>query len=262
VTRVLVVHWNETECCERVERVRGHGHEVRRHWRQDSGGTLTRMLAKNPPDAVIIDLGRLPSHGRAVAAWMRQRRATRTIPIVFVPGDVEKTRRLREAFPDAAYSPWARIKAAVRKAIANPPKDPVVPEAADYSGTPLPKKLGCKPGMRVGLVRAPKGFKDTLGDLPEGARIINRLSGELGVIVLFCRALTELRADWKAAVAGLADHGSLWVAWPKKASGMLTDLDSGIVRAFGLDQGLVDTKVCAIDDVWSGLRFSRRRAKR
>jgi hypothetical protein len=79
--------------------------------------------------------------------------------------------------------------------------------------------------------------------------------------VLFCRALAELRADWAAAVSCLAERGSLWVAWPKRASGMTTDLTDDVVRAFGLNQGLVDTKVCAIDATWSGLRFSRRAAK-
>lgn len=259
MTRVLVVHWHAAECEQRAERVRGYGYTVKVHSDHGGGGELTRMLTGRPPAAVVIDLGRLPSHGRAVAAFMRERKALRRVPIVFVPGDAEKTKRLQAAFPDAVYSTWGRMKAALRRAIANPPKNPVVPAAPDYSGTPLPKKLGVKIAGRVGLVRAPKGFKDVLGDLPEGAKTTTRLTGECQVIVLFCRALQELRADWDRAVDCLADKGGLWIAWPKQASGMLTDLDSNKVRAFGLDQGLVDNKVCAIDATWSGLRFARRR---
>jgi hypothetical protein len=259
VTRVLLVHWHEAECGPRAERLRQCGHAVDVHWRQEGGGTLTRSLTAQPPAAVVIDLGRLPSHGRAIATWLRGRKALRAVPIVFVPGDTAKTARLREAFPDATYAPWSRMRSALRSAIAHPPVSPIVRKAPDYSGTPLPQKLGVKRGSRLGLVRAPQDFAGTLGELPAGAVATRRLVGELDVIVVFCRALAELRADWPAAAACLAPRGSLWVAWPKKASGVTTDLGDGAVRAFGLDRGLVDTKVCAIDATWSGLRFSRRR---
>ncbi len=261
MVRILLVHWHADECAERAARLQKLGYGVDTHWRPDAGGDLTRSLTGSPPAAVVIDLARLPSHGRAIALWLRERKALRTVPIVFVPGDAAKTARLREVLPDAHYAPWSRMQTALKKAIAAPPRDPIVPKAPDYSGTPLPKKLGLKPGGRLGLVRAPKDFAATLGDLPAGATTTKRFQGELDVVVLFCRALTELRADWRRAADCLAEHGSLWVAWPKQASGQTTDLTESVVRAFGLDQGLVDTKVCAIDAVWSGLRFSRRRAK-
>lgn len=260
MTRIVLVHWHAAESAERAERLRRLGFDVELHHRHDQGGQLTRSLMAAPPAAVVIDLGRLPSHGRAIATWLRERKALRAVPLVFVPGDAEKTARVRAAFPDAGYAPWSRMKGALAKAIAAPPRDPVVPKAADYSGTPLPKKLCLQPGGRLGLVRAPADFAATLGPLPPGASTTRRLAGEIDVIVLFCRALAELRADWSDAAKCLADRGSLWVAWPKKASGQTTDLSDALVRAFGLDQGLVDTKVCAIDAVWSGLRFSRRRA--
>jgi hypothetical protein len=138
----------------------------------------------------------------------------------------------------------------------------VVPKAPDYSGTPLPKKLGLAADGVLAVVRAPHDFAAALGELPEGAKLRRRLGGSCNVVVLFCRALAELRADWPAAEQCLAERGGLWVAWPKRASGVTTDLSDGIVREFGLDRGLVDTKVCAIDAVWSGLKFSRRRAGR
>ncbi|HEX6810486.1 MAG TPA: hypothetical protein VF384_02580 [Planctomycetota bacterium] len=260
--RVVLVHWNAEEAAERAGRLQQLGYVVDTHWRHDASGELTRGLAKAPPAAVVIDLGRLPAHGRAIATWLRGRKSLRRVPIVFVPGDAEKTARMRTAFPDATYAAWARMSTALPKAMSSPPRDPKVPAAPDYSGTPLPKKLGVKEGGRLGLVRAPRNFADTLGDLPPGAVTTKSLAGEIEVIVVFCRALAELRADWRSAVDCLAERGSLWVAWPKRASGLTTDLTEDVVRAFGLDQGLVDTKVCAIDAVWSGLRFSRRRAKR
>lgn len=262
MTRVLLVHWHEAEAAERAARLRALGYDVEVHWRHEAGGELTRALTASPPRALVLDLARLPSHGRAIATWLRQRKGLRSVPIVFVPGDAAKTGRLRDTFPDATYAPWARMKSALAKAIAAPPRDPVVPAAThSYSGTPLPQKLGVKPGGRLATVRAPHDFAGALGELPAGAVRTNRLAGEQQVIVLFCRALAALRGDWASAVNCLAERGSLWVAWPKKASGQVTDLTEDVVRAFGLDQGLVDTKVCAIDATWSGLRFSRRRAK-
>ncbi|MGE3173032.1 MAG: hypothetical protein AB7O97_10445 [Planctomycetota bacterium] len=264
MSRLLLVHWHEAEAAARRARLAALGHEVAVHWDQalGTGAPELKALAAEPVDAVVLDLGRLPSHGNGIATWLRERLATRRVPLVFVPGDPAKTERLRARFPDAVFAPWARIGPALKRAITAPPRAPVVPQAPDYSGTPLPKKLGIRSGARVALVRAPAGFADALGALPDGARCGTRLTGELDVVVLFCRALVELQRDFAAAARCLADRGGLWVAWPKKASGVQTDLGDAIVRATGLDHGLVDNKVCAIDATWSGLRFARRQQDR
>ena len=123
---------------------------------------------------------------------------------------------------------------------------------AGYSGTPLPKKLGIKPGSRVRLSGAPLGFARSIGVKP-------RPRGEADVVVLFAPALSSLRRDFARLRRALHQDGGLWVAWPKKASGVPTDLDENAVRALGLSHGLVDNKVCAIDETWSGLRFVVRR---
>ena len=131
---------------------------------------------------------------------------------------------------------------------------------AGYSGTPLPKKLGIKDGSRVALLSAPAGFEEVLGALPPRVLILTRSSGQADVIVVFATKFSVLRKDFLKAMKMMpADGGMLWVAWPKKAAKMETDLDENLIRDFGLDQGVVDTKVCAIDETWSGLRFSRRR---
>ena len=129
---------------------------------------------------------------------------------------------------------------------------------AGYSGTPLAKKLGIKPGSRVNVLHAPPGF--AIEGLPEDVRPMASLRGAVpaDVIVLFCKKQAVLESKFDAAQQRLATAGGLWIAWPKKASGVATDLNDGIVRDFGLLRGLVDNKVCAIDDVWSGLRFVRR----
>jgi hypothetical protein len=126
---------------------------------------------------------------------------------------------------------------------------------AGYSGTPLIQKIGIKPGHRVLLRNHPASFVKDLGKFPEGAESSDRLSGKANVIVYFTGRQAELEKDFSRLSAALVPDGMLWIGWPKKASGRPTDLNENIVREIGLDRGLVDVKVCAIDEVWSGLKF-------
>lgn len=132
--------------------------------------------------------------------------------------------------------------------------------SAGYSGTPLAKKLGIKPGHRVAHLHSPEGFVGTLDGLPDDVWIGDSLRGrkDLDVIVLFATRRTPLRNRLPKAIDRLADRGGLWIAWPKRSSGVETELTDGVVRELGLATGLVDNKVCAISTVWSGLRFVRR----
>jgi hypothetical protein len=130
--------------------------------------------------------------------------------------------------------------------------------AAGYSGTPLPRKLGIKDDADVALVSAPDEFERLLDPLPDGAVLRRRLVRKQDVIVFFTTKQSELERRFARLVGVLASNGGLWVAWPKRASGVATDLNENLVRDVGLAHGLVDNKVCAIDDTWSGLRFVRR----
>ena len=126
---------------------------------------------------------------------------------------------------------------------------------AGYSGTPLIQKIGIKPGHRIILRNHPPSFIKDLGRLPEGAESADRLSGKANVIVYFTERLAELEKDFARLSAALVPGGMLWIGWPKKAGGRPTDLTEDIVRRVGLACGLVDVKVCAIDETWSGLKF-------
>lgn len=129
-----------------------------------------------------------------------------------------------------------------------------------YSGTPLPQKLGIKPGSRVLLDGAPEGFD--LGPLPEGATLSTRAVSSYDVAVLFTTDATRLAKRWAVVHQKVTPAGRLWVAWPKRASGVPTDLDENVVRDHGLTHGRVDVKVCALDTTWSGLAFVVRLADR
>jgi hypothetical protein len=134
--------------------------------------------------------------------------------------------------------------------------------SAGYSGTPLPQKLGIKEGHRVAVVGAPHGF--ALGALPAGTHLQRNLAGKaaLDVLVVFVTRRADLIARIATCRSRMQPAAGLWIAWPKRASGVPTDLTEDTLREVGLPQGLVDTKVCAIDDTWSGLRFVIRKENR
>lgn len=131
-----------------------------------------------------------------------------------------------------------------------------------YSGTPLPKKLGIKAGSQVAILSAPDGFDDTLGTLPDRVQVRRQARGKSDVIVYFVTRAAELSRRFATLARALEPDGGLWVAWPKKSAGVATDLVFEVVQRVGLDAGLVDNKVCAVDETWSGLRFVYRLADR
>jgi hypothetical protein len=134
--------------------------------------------------------------------------------------------------------------------------------AAGYSGTPLARKLGYGPGMRVAHVAAPEGFAGLLGALPDGVRVLARPAGGMDLVVVFVTARRDLERRVARLRDAIAPAGALWVAWPKRASCVETDVTEDVVRDVALPTGLVDVKVCAIDATWSALKLVVRRELR
>ena len=257
--KVQLVHAKPAEAADRAAKLRAAGYRV--DVDAVSPGLL-RQLRRDPPAAVVIDLGRAPSMGRDLALWLRKTKATRRIPLVVVEGDPKKTAAMQRLVPDAVYTPWSRVRGSLKRAIARPPAEPVVPDStmAGYSGTPLPKKLGIKPCAVVALVSAPDDFEQTLGTLPDEVTLRRQARGRCDLIVWFTRSQGELRRRVQR-MGQIAGKDGLWIAWPKQSSAIPTDLNQTVVRRTGLDAGLVDYKICAIDADWSGLKFTRRKAK-
>lgn len=135
-------------------------------------------------------------------------------------------------------------------------------QPAGYSGTPLPRKLGIKPGHRVSFIHAPAGFAQTLGALPHDVAVADDDAGPLDLAVFFTTRADTLAAAFHRLGPRVHQNGTLWMAWPKKAAKVDTDVTEDVVRAVGLREGMVDVKVCAIDTVWSGLKFVYRVADR
>lgn len=126
---------------------------------------------------------------------------------------------------------------------------------AGYSGTPLAKKLGIKSAISIFVSHAPSAYFDWLAPLPEDVKVKSKISPEMDFIHLFVKDQKTFKKDFIQSKKCLKKDGMLWISWPKKSSKVETDLDENIIRDFGLKEGLVDVKVCAVDEVWSGLKF-------
>lgn len=255
--KIFLVHLKEEAARDLVARLEVLGFKVNY---ENFSRSVMKKLGETPPDAILIDLDHTPSAGRDIGLGLRKNRATREIPLVFVGGGHSKVDRVRELLPDATYAQWDSIASNLEQAINHPLEDPVVPDSvmAGYAGVPLLRKLGVGEGTQICLVHAPEDFDRTLGQLPRGAAVARELEPDCGITIWFNRSSEQLEGDIQSMVP-YAERGGLWIAWPKKTSGVKSDLSQAIVRKVGLDAGLVDFKVCSIDETWSGLRFTKRK---
>lgn len=254
--RVHLIHWHADEAKERARRLQTAGYMVAC---DVPSPNVLRDLRRRPPGAVVIDLSRLPSQGRDVAVALRHVESTRRVPLVFVDGEDSKVTRIRELIPDAVYTSWPRMRSSLHNAIANPPRNPVTFKSVfgAYAKTPLAKKLGITADTDVALVDAPAGFEATLEPLPEGVTIRRGLQDAPDVTIWF----TTTRERMERGIERASRHvgrGGLWILWPKKTSQLGRDLTQPVVRRVAEGAGLVDYKIAAIDDTWTGLRFARR----
>jgi hypothetical protein len=257
--RVRVIHWKPAEVSDRVENLRSSGYEV------DGGAfgpSSFKEMRENPPDVLVIDLSRIPSQGRDVGLGIRKYKDTRHVPLVFAEGDADKVEKIQKLLPDAVYTTWDRILDGLEQAISHQPEMPVVPASAmaGYEGAPLPKKLGIKLNAVVYLIDAPDGFETSLDKLPEGVSFVRKAPEHNDLAIWFVRSQKELDQRINQVKLQIG-KGGLWIAWPKKASGVASDLSQTAVRKMGLNSGLVDYKVCSIDKTWSGLKFALRPKK-
>lgn len=259
-----LIHWNSSEAEEKARQLVSLGFSVQ--YDLPPLPELLRRLSQDPPHAVLVDLGRLPSQGRDLGVALRQAKGTRQIPLIFMGGEQQKVARIRELLPDATFTNWEAIESALDSALTSQPAAPVAPESrfAAYAGTPLPKKLGIKAGMLVGLVGAPPGFEHGLNELPHEVVLQEGLVGSCNLAIWFVRSLDELKQRMEQ-VTQAAGAIPLWIAWEKKAArpdkGAGLAVTQAMVRNCGLEAGWVDYKICSIDKNWSALLFRRRKQR-
>lgn len=257
--RIRLVCWNENLAAQRERLLTKSGFDVDA-LPFDPAGMIGR-LRENPPGLILIDLDRLPSHGREVGIALRNSKALREIPIVFAGGVGEKVARVRAELPEAIFTSWGGVGDALKKALKNAPNVTAqpVPHMQRFAGSPLAMKLDLKPGVRAALIGAEEGFIELLGDLPEGVELQARVGRDTKLVLWFVRAGHELADTFELASARMPQGCSLWIIYPKKAGRYKVDFNQNDVRLTGLGVGMVDYKICAVDADWSGMKFTRRK---
>ncbi|MBI1938042.1 MAG: hypothetical protein HYS25_07935 [Ignavibacteriales bacterium] len=256
--KIKLIHWDQTEAEEKARLINSLGCETDFESIRDP--QTFKRIKTNPPDFFVIDLSRIPSHGKEIAVGLRQLKSTRNVPIIFTEGEPEKVEKIKTLLPDAIYSSWKTIRSALDKAEQQKDIEKVVPPSMmdRYSTAPLVKKLGIKENTKVALINAPKNFKKTLDELPKSVKMLTSLKDTADIIIWFTRSREEFDLGFFDILERI-DTNKLWVATPKKTSGVVTDINQNIVRNICLNEGLVDFKVCAIDKTWSGLLFTKRK---
>jgi len=211
------------------------------------------------PDAFVIDLSRLPSHGREIAIALRQSPATRSVPIVFCAGDPEKVSAIRALLPDAAYCELPNLASALKKALVAPPANPVRPATMmdRYKSRTVAEKLGIKKDSIVALINPPRNFERVLGPMPTNVDLLESETGSSSAQVHLCfvhrpdellPVLSHLRA--------VARHSKLWILWRKGGKAAAGDVTEKLVRQHALELGLVDYKICAVNEIWTAMLFA------
>lgn len=223
-------------------------------------------VAAIAPAAVVFDLDKLPSRARELSGMLRDSRAAGRIPQLFVGGEAAKIERLRGENPDAVFASWVDAPAALtsllmvdRSAAKRTPQRAV---RSAYTGTPLAEKLGivtAKPTVRrVTLLGAPEHFRGLLGHVPDEVTFTKKLANDTALAVVFVRSLTELQAAFELLATRMPEGCSAWMVYPKRQH--KPGFHENDVRAAGLALGLVDYKICSIDQDWSGMKFARRKS--
>jgi hypothetical protein len=254
--RVRVIHWKPTEAAPLIEAIRSGGF-IAEYDSDPNGSTITRAIRANPPHAVVIDLSRLPSHGREVGVWLRSLKSTRTIPLVFVGGEPAKLAQVKGVLPDAAYATASNLARVLKSACAARVSDPVIPPPVmeRYKNKTAAQKLGIAPSATVAVMDAPRDYLAILGALPEGVEVFEDPSIVQNVTLWFIRD-SEAMLHALRRMRAIAARTKLWIVWPKGSSNKFRE---GPIRETALDNGLVDYKICSVNEQWSGILFARRK---
>ncbi|HEY3823273.1 MAG TPA: hypothetical protein VGL82_01890 [Bryobacteraceae bacterium] len=254
--RVRIVHWKPPQAGPLIEACRACGFEV--EYDVAGGNVIMKLIRANPPDAIIIDLSCVPSHGRETAVYLRGTKYGRHIPLIFVDGEPEKVEIVRSLLPDAVFTVRRRVCAAVKSACAKPVADPVRPPGVleRYGSRTVAQKLGIKERSTVGVIDAPRDYVAALGELPANAEILEDPDSPQAVTLWFVRDPRVYQAGLRRMQA-IAGCSKLWVIWRKGSGNGLTQY---LVRDAAIEAGLVDYKICAVNEQWSAMAFARRKS--
>ncbi len=259
-----LICWNEADAAARATILRRSGYRVIADPPENAGG-MVRYFRELSPDVVVIDLDRLPSHGRELGLSLRASKSTSHLRLVFAGGIPAKIELVRAAIPDAIFTPWDKgMTAAIARAMAQPepPRLPSRELPKDTGAGALERKLDIKPQTHFVIVSVNRNddawLDELLSSVPEDA--IRQRRVDVGTTLALFPVATrrDLMRAFEQARSSLPPKASLWIVHPKQTSPLATDFNQDDVREAGLAHGFVDYKVCAVDKNWSGLKFARR----
>jgi hypothetical protein len=250
--RVRVIHWRAAEATALLEACRGAGFEV--DYLEGDGGAVCRSIRATVPDVFVIDLSRLPSHGRSMANWLRRGKSTREIPIVFAGGDEAKVAGIRELLPDAAFCGIGNVGAVIGRLARARQRHPIVPKSSIEAGEKsAAQKLGIEAGAAVAVIEPPREFPGLLGEVPESVEF----QEEDAPTTLWFVHDRESLLDSLRSMRTMAPRTKLWLLWRKGSSG--NGLTQNSLREMTREVGLVDYKICSVDRRWSAMLFTRKK---
>jgi hypothetical protein len=254
--RVRLIHWRTAEATPLIEAIRTGGF-VPEYDPNPNGRAVMRAIRAHPPDAVVIDLSRLPSHGRDVGAWMRSLKSTRNIPIAFVGGELAKVEKVKAVLPDAAYTTVSDLGPILKSVCAARLSNPVIPSPMmeRYKDKTTAQKLGIAPSSTVAVMDAPRDYLAVLGHLPVDVEIFEDPEAVQKVTLWFIRD-SEAMMHALRRMRAIAARTKLWIVWPKGSSNKFRE---GPIRGTALEHGLVDYKICSVNEQWSGILFARKK---
>jgi hypothetical protein len=257
--RVRLFHWRSAEAKPVIETLRAAGYTV--DYLGDKANGNFRSLRDQPsPVAAVIDLTRMPSHGRYVALALRLGKTTRGIPLVFLDGDPEKLEKLKKELPDAAYTSRAKLAAVLKKIKA--PANPVVPKHGIQAppDRTTAQKLGFKNDLRVAVIDAPPDYATVVGPLPAGVSLEEDPSEVLPMTLWFVYDPDTFRFRLPA-MRNLVGRTRLWIVWQKQSGrkAAVSGLTQYVIREAALAVGLVDYKACSLDQTWTGMLVTRKK---
>ena len=259
-----LICWNEADAFARATTLQLAGYRVIADPPENPGG-MVRYFRELAPDAVVIDLDRLPSHGRELGLSLRASKSTSHLRLVFAGGVPAKIELVRAAIPDAIFTPWnGGVAAAIERAIAQPdsPRLPSREPSRKTGPGSLERKLDIKPQAHFVIVSVNRSdsawLDELLASVPEGAIRQRRVDATTTLALFPVATRRDLMRAFEDARASLPPKASLWIVHPKQTSPLAADFNQDDVREAGLAHGFVDYKVCAVDKDWSALKFARR----
>lgn len=247
MARVRVLKWRDPGAL--LWAVKNAGHQV-----DFEVKPTISTVRKTSPEAIVIDLSITPARGRDWAVALRGRKSTRHIPIVFVDGEPEKVQKIRDLLPDAVYTTLDQVAKVVKRAIRKAPAAPVVPPQymERWTARTTAQKMGIVAGTRVAVLDPPPDYARVLGEMPADVVLEEDPEEVLPVTIWFVRD-TEEYVRALPRKRGLAARSKFWVVWPK---GQQDGINGNVIRETALQLGLVDYKICSVNEVWTAMVFA------